>query len=693
MDFRISDTFTSSLARLMLDEQKLVKQTAFDLQMDPMTPGMNFHPLKKCRDKNFSSIRINDDIRLIIHKANSSFLLCYVDHHDKAYDWAERRKLETHPKTGAAQFVEIRELTENRHLPVYVEQPVVAPTKNKLITLLFSNISDEELLGYGVPPEWLDAVRLADEDTILKLTDHLPQEAAEALLELATGGTPKVQSPPKGVAPFDHPDAQRRFRLMSDVDELKQALEFPWDRWTVFLHPVQRQLVERDYSGPARVSGSAGTGKTIVALHRAVHLAKKYPDSRVLLTTFSDTLANALQLRLRKLIGSEPRIAERLEVKSLNSVGERLYGQESSRAVVLPRAKLFEIVSSAASQHNLTKFSTSFLVSEWHDIVDAWQIDSWEGYRDVKRLGRKTRLSETVRQTLWTVFAEVNNKITKAGFITYAALFSKISVNLANRKKRPFDFVVVDESQDISAAQLKFVGALVAEQREGLFFAGDLGQRIFQMPFSWKSVGVDIRGRSRTLSVNYRTSHQIREHADKLLDQEVSDVDGNIESRRGTVSAFNGAVPEVVVCDTQSDEIKVVGQWIESVRAGGVAVQEIGLIVRSTNEIQRAVQAAAAAGVSHQIVDERIPAVLDAVSICVMHVAKGLEFRAVAVMACDDDVIPSQIRISEISDEADLEEVYATERQLLYVAVTRARDFLLISCGGPRSEFLDDFRG
>jgi hypothetical protein len=693
MDFRISDTFTSSLARLMPDEQKLVKHTAFDLQMDPMTPGMNFHPLKKCRDKNFSSIRINDDIRLIIHRANGGFLLCYVDHHDKAYEWAERRKLETHPKTGAAQFVEIRELIENIHIPVYVEQLAVASTKNNPKTLLFANISDEVLLGYGVPPEWLGAVKLADEDSILKLTDHLPQEAAEALLELATGGTPKVPNSPKGVAPFDHPDAQRRFRLMSDVDELKQALEFPWDRWTVFLHPVQRQLVERDYSGPARVSGSAGTGKTIVALHRAVHLAKKYPESRVLLTTFSDTLANALQLRLRKLIGSEPKIAERLEVKSLNSVGERLYGQELGKAVVLPRAKLFEIVGRVAGQHTLTKFSTSFLVSEWHDIVDAWQINSWEGYRDVKRLGRKTRLSETVRQTLWTVFAEVNNEIISTGFVTYAALFSKLSASIASRKKRPFDFVVVDESQDISAAQLKFVSALVAGQSEGLFFAGDLGQRIFQMPFSWKSVGVDIRGRSRTLSVNYRTSHQIREHADKLLDQEVSDVDGNTEVRKGTVSAFNGAVPEVSICDTQADEVAVVAQWIKNVTASGVAIQEIGLIVRSTKEIERATQAANAASVPYQIIDERIPVVQDAVSICAMHVAKGLEFRAVAVMACDDDVIPSQLRISEITDEADLEEVYATERQLLYVAVTRARDFLLVSCGGSRSEFLDDFRG
>jgi len=691
MDFRISDTFTSSLARLMPDEQKLVKQTAFDLQMDPLTPGMNFHPLKKCRDKNFSSIRINDDIRLIIHRANGSFLLCYVDHHDKAYSWAERRKLETHPKTGAAQFVEILERTENIKVQTYAEPVTPAEVKHK--PALFAHVSDDELLNYGVPPEWIEAVRRADEDSVLTLADHLPQEAAEALLELATGGTPKVTTSQVGINPFEHPDAQRRFRLMTDLDELKQALEFPWDRWTVFLHPVQRQLVDREYSGPARVSGSAGTGKTIVALHRAVKLAKKYSASRVLLTTFSDTLANALQQRLRRLIGSEPKLAERLEVRALNCVGERLYEKEFRKAKILPRSRLFEIATAVSGEQKNTKFSISFLVSEWHDIVDAWQLRTWEEYRDIKRLGRRTRLSESVRQTLWSIFVAINDKVASEGFVTYAAIFTELAHSLGQRKNKPYDFVVVDESQDITAAQLKFVSALVSGQAEGLFFAGDLGQRIFQMPFSWKSVGVDIRGRSRTLSVNYRTSHQIREQADKLLDQEVSDVDGNVELRKGTISAFNGAMPEVLLKDSPAAEIEAVAKWIAKVRSAGVSLQEIGLIVRSEAEIERAVKAAEMASAAFQILDGRVSAGQNQLSICTMPIAKGLEFRAVVVMACDDDVIPSQERISEITDGVDLEEVYATERHLLYVAITRARDYLLVSCGGSRSEFLDDFRG
>ena len=182
------------------------------------------------------------------------------------------------------------------------------------------------MLGYGVPAEWLNDVKQADEDGLLVLTDHLPAEAAEALLELATGGKPRVTQPTATVVnPFEHPDAQRRFRVMANVEELERALDFPWEKWTVFLHPDQRELVERDYTGPARVSGSAGTGKTIVALHRAVHLARAHPDARVLLTTFSDTLASALQTKLKRLLGNEPRLAERIDVYALNAIGLRLY--------------------------------------------------------------------------------------------------------------------------------------------------------------------------------------------------------------------------------------------------------------------------------------------------------------------------------------------------------------------------------
>ncbi|MDE0411704.1 MAG: DNA helicase, partial [Gammaproteobacteria bacterium] len=187
MEFRISDSFTSSLSKLTSDEQKAVKTTAFDLQMNPENPGHSFHKLDRAQDKNFWSVRVNRDIRIIVHRSKSSLLLCYVDHHDNAYKWAEKRKLETHPNTGAAQLVEIRERVEEVHVPYYVNVEVAPPPKS----LLFDKIDDDELLGYGVPSEWLNDVKRADEDSILELTDHLPAEASEALIEIAVGGTPQ----------------------------------------------------------------------------------------------------------------------------------------------------------------------------------------------------------------------------------------------------------------------------------------------------------------------------------------------------------------------------------------------------------------------------------------------------------------------------------------------------------------------
>lgn len=706
MQFRISDTFTDSLSRLTAEEQKFVKITAFDLQQNPANPGLQMHRIEKSKDKHFWSMRVGRDIRLIVHKTESSFLLCYVDHHDKAYQWAERRRLETHPTTGAAQWVEIRERV--------VEQAtgVVAKPAEAAKPQLFTKLSDADLLSYGVPTEWLADVKQATEDSLLTLAEHLPAEAAEALLELATGGKPQPVSLGKATDPFSHPDAQRRFRVMHGVDELEQALNYPWEKWTIFLHPSQQQWVIRDYAGPARVSGSAGTGKTIVALHRAVTLAREHPDARVWLTTFSDTLANALQTKLNRLISHQPRLAERLEVMSMNGMGKRLLDRHADKAKSRPRLASADDVRQAVAESLaqmkldnpggvLARFNLNFVLGEWLDVVDAWQLQAWEDYRDVKRLGRKTRLNETQRQTLWQIFEGVQTRLDTAGVMTHAHMFTLLASKLAALKHPPFEFVVVDEAQDVSVSQLRMLAAMAGVAPDGsgqirpnsLFFAGDLGQRIFQQPFSWKSLGVDVRGRSRTLHINYRTSHQIRQQADRLLGPEVSDLDGITESRKGTVSVFNGPAPLIEGYPNEKAEISGVAKHLVRWTKEGIAPHEIGVFVRSDEQVQRAADALKDAGLRFRVLDEYVETAEGEASVCTMHLAKGLEFKAVVVMACDDEVLPLQSRIESVMDEADLEEVYNTERHLLYVACTRARDHLLVTGVKPMSEFLDDLKG
>ena len=193
MEFRIADTFTASLARLTADEQKAAKTTAFDLQLNPANPGIQLHRIDQSKDKNFWSARISRDLRLVLYRTASSMLLCYADHHDAAYQWAERRVIEPHPRTGAAQIVEVRETVREIDVPRYVtgERTVAEPAPPPVPRpRLLDHVTDDDLLGYGVPPEWLADARAATEDTLFELTDHLPGEAAEALLELATGGTP-----------------------------------------------------------------------------------------------------------------------------------------------------------------------------------------------------------------------------------------------------------------------------------------------------------------------------------------------------------------------------------------------------------------------------------------------------------------------------------------------------------------------
>lgn len=694
MEFLIANTFTDSLSRLTGDEQKAVKTTAFDLQLNPAKPGMSFHKLDKAKDKKFWSVRVNSDIRLIVHRSSTSLLLCYVDHHDKAYSWAQRRRLETHPKTGAAQLVEIRETLKEIIVPVYVQTELPPTPKPSAKTKpLFAGMSDDEILGYGVPTEWLNDVRKATEDTLLALTDHLPAEAAEALLELATGGKPRVPQPVPGVAnSFDHLDAQRRFRVMANVEELRRALDFPWAKWTVFLHPEQRQWVECDYTGPARVSGSAGTGKTIVALHRASHLARMNPGARVLLTTFSDTLANALQTKLRQLLSSEPRLAEQIDVCSLNAIGIRLYKGHIGQVTIASRKIMRELMQESSRAVGGHKFSLHFLLTEWEQVLDAWQLDNWDAYRDVVRLGRKTRLPEGQRAVLWAIFERVRSGLKERKLITFSKLFSSLATVISKNKKVIFDFAVVDEAQDIGVAHMRLLAALGGGRPNALFFAGDLGQRIFQQPFSWKALGVDIRGRSRTLRVNYRTSHQIRSQADRLLGPTVTDVDGNSEDRHNTVSVFNGPSPTIRSLKNEAEEIKTVAHWIAEQTKTGVLPHEFGVFVRSEGQLDRALAAVKEADIAFKILDESVEITSGHVSISTMHLAKGLEFRAVVVMACDDEVIPLQERIETVGDDADLREVYDTERHLLYVACTRARDHLLVTSVEPPSEFLDDMR-
>ncbi|PWR17911.1 UvrD-helicase domain-containing protein [Zavarzinia aquatilis] len=681
MNFLIADTFTASFNRLAGPDQKAVKASVFDLQMDPAGNGLQLHRVDNSKDPHFWSARVNRDIRLIVHRTGDSLLVAYVGHHDDAYGWAARRRIEAHPRTGAIQIVEVRERVEEVAPQTTFDFTVPPPPVGGDASgpPLFTALDDNALLSIGVPMDWLADVRVASEEGFFALAAHLPAEAAEALLEYAATGRLAVPAPVPA-DPFAHPDALRRIRPIADQEELAQALAFPWEKWGVFLHPSQRALVERSFSGPARVAGSAGTGKTIVAIHRAVRLARENPKARVLLASFSEPLAAALAKKLLVLAPETGGVVPRIVTASFHGIAEQMFQLEHGvRPRIAKDSVLRERLAAAAEAQNLKGFTERFLLSEWSNVIDAWGLESLDDYATVQRMGRKNRLGPNQRAHLWPVFQAVRTTLAAERYTTWAEVFGGLAAALARRPSKHFDHVLVDEAQDLGPAELRFFAALAPATADGLFLSGDVGQRIFQHPFSWAGLGVDVRGRSHTLKVCYRTSQQIRRAADRLLPTVLRDTDGLEDERRGIVSVFDGPAPDVMAFGSTAAEAEAVRGTVDGWLSEGIEPREIGLFVRTSALVPRA--RAAVAGLAGE----------EQMTTAPMSLAKGLEFRAVVVMACDEGTLPLDERVADAADEAELDDIYETERRLLYVACTRAREHLLLTGVTPTSEYLADF--
>ena len=381
----------------------------------------------------------------------------------------------------------------------------------------------------------------------------------------------------------------------------------------------------------------------------------------------------AAKEKLTRLTKGKPDVATRIEVDILPAVARRLMKAQQKKTKLASEDEINKLIEDAAHATG-TDVDPEFLKDEWRLIVDAWNVQDGDQYREIPRLGRKVRMVASRRDEVWQVFENVREQLSKGSLNTDASLMHEMADTL---QRAPYTHVVIDEAQDISAPELRFVAAIAADKSNGLFFAGDIGQRIFRSPFPWKSTGVDIQGRSRSLKVNYRTSHQIRTMSDQLLPQRLIEADGGEEKRTGVTSVFHGPKPELHQFDTADNEAEALGLWIANLVSKELDPKMLAVLVRSENEIERATLAIDKSGVA-------------GLRPILMHDAKGQEFRAVAVMACDAEILPLEARILNATDETELKEIYDTERHLLYVAATRARDFLWVSGCRPTSEFLED---
>ncbi|MFT3693977.1 MAG: 3'-5' exonuclease [Kofleriaceae bacterium] len=663
------------MGKLAAKEQVACTSFIVMFQANPKQPGISLERLDSV-SKQLWSGRVNQDLRAIIYQDGEAWALLHVDHHDAAYRWAERREIGRHPVTGALQILDVVETVVEKVVEKKIDKP----------KSIFHGHPGEYLVSLGVPPTWIAAVRqISTDDELLEVGSKLPDDVFDRLLRLSQG---ELVTPPVPIA-SSVPLAQAAaasagFYVVADATDLASVLAAPLDRWIAFLHPSQQAIVEAKPKGAMKVTGSAGTGKTVVGLHRARILSRR--GDRVLLTSFVTTLCDNLQRNLRKLCSKDElsRITVSTVDKQALSLARRL---DSKLGPASPDA-VKKLVADLATRHT-PEFSPSFVSAEWDAIVDAQGISTWAEYRSASRTGRGKPLSVADRKTLWKVFGEVFTTLAARHESTWSHI-GRIALEAikSGKASSPFDAVIVDELQDLRPTALRLVRALVGNKMEKLMLLGDAGQRIYAGKGSLSGYGIDVRGRSHVLRINYRTTEQIRRAADMIAPDSVDDLDDGTEDRTRTRSLMKGPRPTFGGFPHRADELGDATRWIRECRAKGLALDEIAVFTRTAKRADEVEAKLSSEGIATAGLDDE-HSTAGAVQVGTMHRAKGLEFKAVLVVDASADAIPSAGLMKSAVDPQDRENALERERQLLYVAMTRARDLLRVTWSSKPSVFLE----
>jgi hypothetical protein len=694
--FAFADSFLGRVQSLPNEAKKLVLRKTAEFAATPDAPGFNAEMLSGvARQNGWRSARVDRDLRLIWTRIEDTIVFAWVDRHDDAYAWADRNRLRVNPRTGSAQRYVAPEivaaLPERTGAVASVagseastDQPAQAPP--------FSGEDDEYLLGLGVPEEWVGQIKslpaAADLDGLIGL---LPDEAWERLVDLANGRRPNVganASLPDVGDPLKHPDSKRHFMLLSDDAALDQVLSGDWDAWQVFLHPSQRAAVETRHRGPSLVSGAAGTGKSVVAVHRAAFLARRHPEARILLTSYSKTLSVRLAQQLDRLLRGDGTARGRIEVAHLDRRLMDFARLRLGPVNIASRTHIQPLLDRAAREAKLESKDPGFLWAEWETVIDAWGIDSEDAYLRAQREGRGLALPPSARSRVWPVFSTTIAGLARQKMRTWSSVARAVGELLQSRSDRPYSHIVADEAQDLSPAQLLFLRSLVAPGDDDITLGADIGQRIYRRPFSWLAAGIDVRGRACRLRVSYRSTQQILRLADRVVLPPVAE--GQEDLLRDAVAVRAGPKPRLVPCASVTEEAEAAGKWIRACLDDGIPAAQIAIFARTSTMVERVgAKAARLAGTKWaELKDEREPEG-DTIMLGTIHAAKGLEFRAVAIIGCGHNQIPLPSVLTATTSARDVALAEASERQLLYVALTRARDLLLVTWTGEPSSYLE----
>lgn len=710
----LSREFLTAYSRLPKAIQKKVREFTEKFQQDPTQPGLNFEHIQAADDK-VRSVRIDKAYRaIVVQPPRGDVYLCvWVDHHDEAYRWVRNKRFEVNPASGVLQLFDVEAVPG-----LAAQDPAVAGKKSRQSDVqvvgpgqLFAGHDDESLLLAGVPLPLLPAVRaLATEVDLDAIRPHLPEDAAEVLYGLAMGmpleealtEVERAASRKPAVdvddfaAALAEPTSQRQFLVVQGDRELTAILNQPLAQWRVFLHPTQKKLVTMQARGPVRVLGGAGTGKTVVLMHRARYLAAGLQDGeKLLVTTFTRNLAADLQDNLRNLCGDNSPEFRRIEVINLHAWARQFLARQGVRfELCVDPEKRQQRMELAIDEIGDAGLPRSFFLEEWDRIVQAQEILQREAYLAARRTGRGVRLDRSQRALAWDVFARYRKSLERDKTLELQDVVREARLILEKRMgTAAFKAVCVDEVQDFTATELRLLRALVAPGANDLFLVGDGHQRIYGQPVVLSQCGIDVRGRSRRLKLNYRTTDRIARCGLAVLHgTTVDDLDGEVDTLRGYTSLRTGVAPEIQVFRAEAEEAafvaRKVGHWITS----GVAPESICVAARTGSLLRSRYQPLLhQAGIGSMILEGDNSASAGGVRLATMHRMKGLEFQYVLLVNVSDGVVPLAAAVAH-EDPTTRTAAMQQERCLLYVACTRARDELVV-CGFGKMSPLLQFPG
>ena len=663
--------------------QKKVPELIEKFQINPWDTAIGLHGLKESMlDHKVRGADLPDGYRAIViaPEQGDTFLLVHIDSHDRSYAWAKNKRFEVHSSTGAFQIFDVQETTEALH-------DAVTPTPT-VDDYPLQNLADDDLFHAGVPQLLIPAVRHVKSDQELEvLSEYLPPECYEALVGLVAGlsldealaqalGTDvEDEQPVTIVGPGDFSQLTQRpnrdLLVVEGEETLKAMLEGgSLEEWRIFLHPQQRKIVEWQTNGSMSITGAAGTGKTVALMHRAVYLAKHLnnPKERILLTTFTTNLSVTIKSYLRRL---DPIAAEHIEVTNLNQLAHTICSRSGWKGRIASPEELNDLWDEVWADPTILNLpmSKAELQKEFELVIDANGVDSEEGYLTTVRTGRP-RMGRKERREAWPIFQAFRRLLLKQNLLTFEGAIHQARFAVEQSNFPPFRHVLADEVQDFSLEALKLIAAL-SQVNQGLSdplcVAGDGHQRIYRGKVPLNLAGIYVKGRSRQLKVNYRTSEQIRLFAQSILEGTViDDLDRGQTTIVGDRSVFTGPKPEIVQCADEKEEAKRIASWAKELIQDGFAFHEI-CVTPYKPAIRTALEAEGVPTFELKPREEDPGPEEPGVRLGTMKRIKGLEFRAIA-MGCSNES-------DAMNKLAEAELLQRCER---YVAATRARERLLV---------------